>query len=76
MSKSTGLVTMPWCAVCQRPVDELELRYQQKRPTIYIARCHGAEQSFCDRAALASDVSLTFGEAFAAATTLSSENSE
>jgi hypothetical protein len=36
---------MPWCAVCQRPVEYFEQRFDwDHMGDVYVARCHGAEQ--------------------------------
>jgi hypothetical protein len=61
------VITLPTCAVCRKPVDEL---VQGADPSagrlVFTARCHGAAQRVeIDQELLAVSVTIVVGEAFA-----------
>ena len=64
MSKSRS---MPFCAVCQKPVDEVRCWYDEmRRQRVYEARCHGAVErcELTDYTLAMVEGNLRFGEAF------------
>lgn len=60
-------MTLPECAVCNKPVDELiQLPHSPfRRSVVYIARCHGAEERVeLSDADLVAAKEITVGRAF------------
>lgn len=58
--------SLPFCAVCQKPVDELRSWYDEMlQQRVYEARCHGqVERCELTDYVLAMADNLRFGEAF------------